>query len=30
MSAPEPGVLLKLDHVTTYYGQIRILEGISL
>jgi branched-chain amino acid transport system ATP-binding protein len=22
--------LLKLDHVTTYYGQMRILEGISL
>ena len=27
---PEPDVLLKLDHVTTYYGQMRILEGISL
>ena len=23
-------VLLRLDHVTTYYGQMRILEGISL
>ena len=22
--------LLTLDHVTTYYGQMRILEGISL
>jgi branched-chain amino acid transport system ATP-binding protein len=30
MSTPEPEVLLKLDHVTTYYGQMRILEGISL
>ncbi len=30
MSEPEPEVLLKLDHVTTYYGQMRILEGISL
>ncbi len=29
-AAPEPGILLKLDHVTTYYGQMRILEGISL
>ncbi|MGH3199631.1 MAG: ABC transporter ATP-binding protein [Streptosporangiaceae bacterium] len=27
---PEPDVLLRLDHVTTYYGQMRILEGISL
>jgi len=27
---PEPEALLKLDHVTTYYGQMRILEGISL
>ena len=27
---PEPEILLKLDHVTTYYGQMRILEGISL
>ena len=27
---PEPGVLLSLDKVTTYYGQMRILEGISL
>jgi len=27
---PEPDVLLQLDHVTTYYGQMRILEGISL
>ena len=27
---PEPDVLLKLDQVTTYYGQMRILEGISL
>ena len=26
----EPEVLLKLDQVTTYYGQMRILEGISL
>jgi branched-chain amino acid transport system ATP-binding protein len=25
-----PGPLLALDHVTTYYGQMRILEGISL
>jgi branched-chain amino acid transport system ATP-binding protein len=24
------GALLALDHVTTYYGQMRILEGISL
>src|SRR5262249_17794817 len=24
------GVLLSLDNVTTYYGQMRILEGISL
>ena len=24
------GALLTLDHVTTYYGQMRILEGISL
>jgi branched-chain amino acid transport system ATP-binding protein len=30
MSEPEPEVLLKLDHVTTYYAQMRILEGISL
>jgi branched-chain amino acid transport system ATP-binding protein len=30
MSTPEPEVLLKLDDVTTYYGQMRILEGISL
>jgi len=30
MSTPEPEVLLKLDQVTTYYGQMRILEGISL
>ena len=30
MSEPEGEVLLKLDHVTTYYGQMRILEGISL
>jgi branched-chain amino acid transport system ATP-binding protein len=27
---PEQGLLLSLDHVTTYYGQMRILEGISL
>ena len=27
---PEPEVLLRLDHVTTYYAQMRILEGISL
>ena len=26
----QPEALLKLDHVTTYYGQMRILEGISL
>ena len=25
-----PGPLLSLDNVTTYYGQMRILEGISL
>jgi len=25
-----PGPLLKLEEVTTYYGQMRILEGISL
>src|SRR5215217_1301194 len=25
-----PGPLLELDQVTTYYGQMRILEGISL
>ena len=25
-----PGALLSLDQVTTYYGQMRILEGISL
>jgi branched-chain amino acid transport system ATP-binding protein len=30
MSATEPGSLLELDHVTTYYAQMRILEGISL
>src|SRR5215472_8697778 len=30
MSKPEPEVLLQLDQVTTYYGQMRILEGISL
>jgi len=34
MSAPAGGeaspVLLSLDQVTTYYGQMRILEGISL
>jgi branched-chain amino acid transport system ATP-binding protein len=33
MSAPAPGngsPLLELDDVTTYYGQMRILEGISL
>jgi len=30
MSRPEPEILLKLDQVTTYYGQMRILEGISL
>jgi branched-chain amino acid transport system ATP-binding protein len=29
-AAPEPGILLRLDQVTTYYGQMRILEGISL
>ena len=27
---PEHQGLLNLDHVTTYYGQMRILEGISL
>ena len=30
MSEPESEVLLKLDHVTTYYAQMRILEGILL
>ena len=25
-----PTALLRLDNVTTYYGQMRILEGISL
>jgi len=25
-----PAALLRLDNVTTYYAQIRILEGISL
>ena len=30
MSEPKPEILLKLDQVTTYYGQMRILEGISL
>jgi len=25
-----PGPLLQLDQVTTYYGQMRILEGVSL
>jgi branched-chain amino acid transport system ATP-binding protein len=34
MSAPPPpeapAELLRLDNVTTYYGQMRILEGISL
>ncbi len=33
MSAPPPeapAALLRLDDVTTYYGQMRILEGISL
>jgi branched-chain amino acid transport system ATP-binding protein len=35
MSAPSPAAgngspLLELDNVTTYYGQMRILEGISL
>src|ERR1700683_4994148 len=29
-AAPEPGILLRLDQVTTYYGQMRILEGISI
>ena len=28
--SPEPRALLSLDQVTTYYGQMRILEGISL
>jgi len=28
--SPRPQVLLSLDRVTTYYGQMRILEGISL
>jgi branched-chain amino acid transport system ATP-binding protein len=28
--SPEPPALLSLDEVTTYYGQMRILEGISL
>ena len=28
--SPEPSALLSLDEVTTYYGQMRILEGISL
>src|SRR5499433_2228806 len=30
MSTPPNGVLLRLDSVTTYYAQMRILEGISL
>ena len=30
MSEPKPEILLRLDQVTTYYGQMRILEGISL
>src|SRR5499433_2815214 len=30
MSTPPNGVLLRLDNVTTYYAQMRILEGISL
>jgi len=29
-ATPGPRVLLSLDQVTTYYGQMRILEGISL
>jgi len=29
-SSPGPAVLLSLEEVTTYYGQMRILEGISL
>jgi branched-chain amino acid transport system ATP-binding protein len=29
-AAPEPEILLKLDQVTTYYAQMRILEGVSL
>ena len=28
--SPGPAVLLSLEEVTTYYGQMRILEGISL
>ena len=28
--AGQPGTLLRLSNVTTYYGQMRILEGISL
>jgi branched-chain amino acid transport system ATP-binding protein len=28
--SPGPAVLLSLDQITTYYGQMRILEGISL
>src|SRR5258708_14267469 len=30
MSSVPPEALLSLDQVTTYYGQMRILEGISL
>src|SRR3954469_3324529 len=29
-SDPMPGALLALDQITTYYGQMRILEGVSL
>ena len=27
---PDPGLLLELQGVTTYYGKMRILEGISI
>src|SRR5262249_62344066 len=30
ITPPPDGVLLRLDSVTTYYAQMRILEGISL
>ena len=29
-ASPGPAALLSLDQITTYYGQMRILEGISL
>ena len=30
MSEPEPEILLKLDQVTTYYGQIRDEREVSI